>query len=223
MALKFTTGGQFENPPPGSYIARCYAFIDLGSQPHAGYQGKDGWISRDCRIVFELPLALMTGKYHAESKGKPFSISLTVKQSLAPTAKLRKFLKGWRGRDFTPDEIAAYVPKNIVGAPCRLTLVENGDFVNIEGIAKLMPGEVCPPAVNPTVYFSLDKDEFDVEVLKKLGDKTQEKIAASPEYNELVNPRPPEPTEAEMANQGPDGGGAGDSDVPFASVREFAQ
>ena len=212
MALKFSVGGQFENPEPGSYIARCYGFIDIGSQPHPGFQGKPGWISRDCRINFELPLALMTGKYHAESRGRPYMVSMTLKQSLAPTSKMRKMLKGWRGRDFTPEELQAYVPRKMVGVPCRLTLVENGDFVNIEGISRLAAGETCPPQVNPPIYFSLDPDEFDAATMHDLGEKTQEKIAASPEYAELMAPKKPEPTEAgtEMPDEAFSGGG-----VPF--------
>ena len=211
MALKIPSGGQFENPAPGSYIARCYAVIDLGTQAHNGYQGNPPWSSRDMRLVFELPAALMTGKYHPESKGKPFAVSTTMKQSLAPTAKLRKFLRAWRGRDFTKEELADYNPKKLLGVPCRLALVENGDFINIEGASKLGAEESCPVQVNKSVYFSLEADEFDAAVLKALGPKTQEKIAMSPEYSALLNPKH-EPSDDEAANISDQ---PSDEDVPF--------
>ena len=209
--MKFSTGGQFENPQPGSYVARCYAVIDLGTQQHAGYQGGEPWVSRDVRLVFELPTALMTGKYHAESKGKPFSVSTTMKASLAPTAKLRKFLRGWRGKDFTKEELASYDGKRLLGVPCRLTLVENGDFVNIEGASRLGQDEKCPAQVNKSVYVSLDKAEFDSAAFDGLGEKTKEKIKLSPEYLALFEPEPTEPVPADEADMGHDNS----ENVPF--------
>lgn len=181
--MKWNKGTQFENPPSGSHVARCYAVIDLGTQPHT-WQGETK-LSRDVRISFELPGELMEGKYNPEHKGKPFSVHLTAKQSLHPKARLRAVLAGWRGKDFTPEEAAAFDPRKLVGAACRVTLVENGDYVNIASISPLGKGEKCPKAVNKGMFFSLEPDEFDLEVYNELGEKTREKIAASPEFKAL--------------------------------------
>lgn len=204
--MKWKEGGQFENPGPGSHIARCFQVVDLGTQTHS-WQGET-WQSRDVRITFELPFELMTGKYNAEHKGKPFASSTTMKQSLHASSKLRPFLESWRGRKFTKEELAAYDPKKIVGAPCRLTLIADGDKVFIDSIAPLGKGESCPGPVNPPLYFSLDPAEFDPETFQKLSDKTKEKIKNTPEYMAAVNP--PEELHTE-----PNASGTTDDDVPF--------
>lgn len=174
-----------ENPEPGSHIARCFAIIDLGTQQHSF--GGEVWSSRDVRISFELPNEKMKGTYNADVKGKPFASSVTLKQSLHPSSKMRKLLKSWRGRDFTKEELGSFAPKKLLGVPCRLTLVASpdGQYVNIDSIAPLGKSEKCPKQVNPSVYFSLDPDEFNFEVFTTLGEKTREKIAGSPEFKAL--------------------------------------
>jgi len=189
--MKWSEGQQFENPPSGSFIGRCYAVIDLGTQQHS-WQGET-WGSRDVRIGFELPTELMTGKYNPDVKGKPFSVHMTLKQSLNPKSKLRPLLESWRGRKFTKEEIAVYDPKKMIGVPCRLALIENGDFINIGGISPLGRDERCPAAVNPTVFFSLEPNEFSNAVFAALGEKTREKISKSPEFSALTSP--PQETE----------------------------
>jgi len=206
--MKWKEGAQYENPNPGSHIARCYQLIDLGTQQHS-WKGET-WTARDVRFTFELPHETMTGKYNAEHKGKPFAVSLTMKQSLHSASKLRSFLESWRGRKFTKEELSAYDPKKCVGAACRVTLIQDGDKVYIDSVCPLSKNESCPALTNPTVYFSLEPEEFDPEVFKKLSEKTQEKIKTTPEFARAVNPQPdPEPEES-IAQ--PDGG---DSDVPF--------
>lgn len=181
--MKWKEGQQFENPPTGSHIARCYSVIDLGTQQHS-WQGET-WGSRDVRISFEMPLKLMTGKYNPDVKGKPFSVHLTVKQSLHSKAKLRPMLEGWRGRKFTKEELAGFDPKKLTGKPCRLSLVEDGEYINVSSISPLGDGEVCPPQVNSSVYLSLNEGEFDGAAFTALHEKTKEKISKSPEYAAL--------------------------------------
>lgn len=190
--MKWKEGGQFENPPAGSHIARCVQLVDLGTQSHS-FAGEQ-WTSRDVRLTFELPEELMEGKYNPEVKGKPFAVSMTVKQSLHPSSKLRPLLESWRGRKFTKEELAAYDPKKIISAPCRLTLIENGDYINIDGISPLIKSggktEACPAQVNPSIYFSLEPDEFNVDTFNKLTEKTQEKIKLTPEWAALFSNKP---------------------------------
>lgn len=209
--MKWSEGQQFENPPAGSFIARCYSVVDMGTQQHS-YQGET-WGSRDVRITFELPGELMTGKYKPEFKGKPFSVSMTVKQSLHAKSKLRPMLESWRGKKFTSEEIAAYDPKKLVGVPCRLSLVENGDYVNISSISPLGRGEKCPKQVNESVYLSLAPNEFDMDVFRTLTEKTQQKIEGTPEFMALMNGEgeQQEPTNHEAGT----GAEADNDEVPF--------
>ena len=185
--MKWKEGGQFENPPAGEHIARCFQLVDMGTQPHTF----DGIVTlrRDVKIVFELPLCPMTGKYNPESKGRPFAVSKTFKQSLHTASALRPFLESWRGKKFTREEIAAYDPRKLVGAPCKLTLIENGEYVNIDHIAKLPPND-CPKMVNEPLFVSLDPTEFKPEDFGRLSEKMQEKIKASPEYQALFAKKP---------------------------------
>ncbi len=185
--MKFSEGGQFENPQAGSHVARCIQLIDLGTQQHSGFQGREPWSSRDVRIIFELPGEKMLGLYKPELKDKPFGVGITVKQSLHASSKMRKLLEGWRGKKFTHEEIAAFIPSKLLGAPCRLALIENGDFINIDSISPLGKSDKCPKQINPSIYFSLDPAEFNAEVFKNFSDKLREKISKSPEYQALLN------------------------------------
>jgi hypothetical protein len=213
--MKWKEGSVSEKAPSGSHRARCIALIDLGSQMHTNPVSHETWLQRDVRLMFELPEELMLGTYDEKVKGKPFGVMTTVKQSLHPKANLRKLLEGWRGTAFTPETIASFDPKKLVGLPCRLNLVENGDFVNIQSISRLSAKELkdMPRQVNKGVYFSLEEGEFDPKVLEVMGEKTKEKIKSSPEYKALVGDGPSEPQESQVERDGPaprDG-----DDVPF--------
>ena len=221
--MKFNTGGQFEKAPSGLHIARCYAVIDLGTQVHPGYQGGPERAQRDVRISFELPNEKMEGKYNQDHAGKPFSVHLTCKQSLHPKARLTKMLEGWRGKKFDKESAASFDPKQLPGKPCRVSLVDDGDYTNIDSISPLSVSvdpktkkrvtESCPKQVNPSVFFSLEPDEFDAEVFAKLSDKTQEKIKRSPEWAKLNEGSPGEEPQAD-APEGSDSV-TGSDDEPF--------
>ena len=116
-------------------------------------------------------------------------------------------MKGWKGRDFKDKaECDAFDPKTLLGKACRITLVENGEYTNIESISPLDDDDKkkMPKQVNKSVFFSLEPDEFDKEVFESLGKSTQEKIAKSPEYVAL--------TGGGEADGGSDNGDHGQSD-----------
>lgn len=207
MPMQWKQGGQLESAPVGSHIARAIHIIDLGHQPHTNPKTGEKWMQRDVRIVWEMPNAKMEGLYKPELKGKPFAQMVTVKQSLHPAAKLRKLLESWGGRKMDNAAIEAFIPKKMLSKACRLNLIQNGDFVNIDSIAPLSKDEVCPEQINPSIYFSLEPDEFDPKVFAGLTEKTRTKIAASPEYKKL--------TGAVDDSPAGDGGEPSDDDNPF--------
>lgn len=178
------SGTQFEKAPSGSHVARCYALVDLGTQPQRPFQGEERPPARMVRISFELPTEKMLGTFDEKAKGRPFSVHVTLKQSLHPKANLRRYLEGWRGKKFTPETIATFDPKKLIGLPCRLALVENGDYINVDSISPLGKDDVkkMPKAVNAPVFLSLEPEEFEQEMFNQLSEKTRAKIAASPEY-----------------------------------------
>lgn len=188
--MKWNEGPKFENPSPGNYLGRCIQIIDLGTQEHRNPTNGETWGQRDVRIAWELPTELMQGIYKPEVKGRPFAVGGTYKQSLHDAAKLRKLLVSWRGRDFTDDEIKAFNPRNLLGLPCSLSLVEKEGYINVHAVSGVMRGMQVPPQINPSIFLSLEEDEFDETVFFGLPDKTREKIAASPEFGKLVSTRP---------------------------------
>lgn len=174
-------GGDYEQPPIGTHVARCVKMIDIGTQK-GEYQGKPT-SKRQVIIGWELPTELMT---EGEYAGKPFAVSKFYTQSLGEKANLRKDLANWRGRDFTAEELAGFDAKGILGKPCMVSLTENEkQRVRVTGIMALPKGLTVPPQANPTVYLSLERDEFDAKVYANLSDKMRAMIAESPEYKAL--------------------------------------
>jgi len=175
-------GGDFEQPPVGTHVARCVKIIDIGTQK-SEYQGQAN-IRRQCIVGFELPTELMN---EGDYKGKPFVTSRFYTASLSEKANLRKDLENWRGRAFTDQELQGFDSKNILGKACLLSLTENDKGkVRITGIMALPKGTVVPNQINTSVYFSLD--EFDAKVFDALSDGIKKLIKVSPEYQAATNP-----------------------------------
>ena len=179
MKLSDSGGGTYEQPPVGTAVARCYRIIDLGTQ--AGeWQGKPIY-RRQVVLTWELPSELMTEGDHA---GQPFSVSRFYTASLSEKANLRKDLQNWRGREFTPEELAGFESKNLLGKACMLSITANDKGKNrVTGVSGIPKGLVVPPQVNPSVSFSLD--DFDAKVYESLPKFYKELIASSPEYQHI--------------------------------------
>lgn len=187
MQFKDNGGGDFEQPPIGTHIARCIKLIDIGTQK-GEYQGK-ATSRRQVIIGWELPDELMS---EGDFAGKPFYVSKFYTQSLSEKATLRADLKNWRGRDFTEAELAGFDAKNILGKACMLSLTENEKGrVRVTGVMALPKGTVVPDQVNPTVYFSLEPNEFNQAAFDGISDGIRKIIMASPEYRQIMNPSQP--------------------------------
>lgn len=186
-----SNGGNFETAPQGNHVARCIRMIDLGTQV-SEYQGKT---TRRNQVIltWELPDELM-------SDGKPFIVSKFYTNSLNEKANLRADLIGWRGRDFTAEELQKFDLQSVLGAPCLVNVV-HGDTgkAKVTTVAKLPKGMNIPAAVNPTLAFWLD--DFKPEVFESLGKGLQEMISKSPEYQAAVGKMQP--------------AGVDDEDIPF--------
>lgn len=182
MKVSDKGGSDFKTVESGTYLARCYRLIDLGTQ-EGEYQGKPVF-KREIVIGWEFPTELM-------EDGKPYVTSAFFTASLGEKANLRKFLTSWRGRDFTPEELEGFDMKKLLGATCVLNMITNKKGKVVVGSATpLMKGTQVPDQVNESMYFSLDADEFNAETLEGLADFFKTKIKSSPEYSELVNGTP---------------------------------
>lgn len=175
-------GGDFEPAPVGNHVARCVKIIDLGTQK-GEYQGTP-LIRRQVTIAWELPQEIMTD---GAGKGKPFLVSKTYTASLSEKATLRKDLESWRGRAFSADELKGFDAKNVLMKACMLSVIHTDKGkAKVSGVASVPKGLEVPPQVNKAVYFSLEPDEFSLDVFETLGKWHKEMIAQSPEYIHLV-------------------------------------
>jgi hypothetical protein len=200
--MKITDSGKdFEQPPVGTAVARCYRILDLGTQE--GSWNDKPIFRRQVHFSWELPNDLMT---EGDAAGKPFSTSKFYTASLGTKANLRKDLVNWRGRDFTDEELTGFDPKNVLGKTCLLSLTRNEKGkVRVTGVSGLPKGMQVPPQVNKSIYFSLEPEDFDRNVFEALPDFFKELIAKSPEYKSLMSIN-------DMPSDTPDDL---DSDIPF--------
>jgi hypothetical protein len=177
-----SNGTDYEQAPLGTHVARCVRLIDIGTQDNE-YEGRKS-TRRQVVVTWELPEELMsTGDF----AGQPFLISKFFTQSLNEKATLRKWLITWRGGDFTPEELEGFDAKNILGAPCLLSVTASdttGKSI-ASGVMKLTKGIKPPAQITPTVFFSLEPDEFDRDVFEGLSDGFKKMINLSPEWAAL--------------------------------------
>jgi len=197
-------GEDFKPIDAGSHIARCYAFIDLGTQrvEHSG-QVKT---MRKVRLCFEVPA-------ERRDDGKPMVIAKKYTASLHEKSTLSQDLTSWRGKGFTQAERAGgFEMEKIVGQPLSLSVVheekrdKSGVYAAIKGLSALPKGVTCPPLESEPVFFNLD--EFDPAVFAKLTERTQKEIMQSPEYAAATG-------RGEYAGAPSAGLGDMDDDIPF--------
>lgn len=181
-------GDDFEMTPEGTYVARCYKIIDLGTQTTTGQYGTKE--THKVMISWEL--------FDDDVKmadGRPYSVTQWYTVSLSEKANLRKDLEAWRGKKFTAEELEGFDLNTVLGAYCMIQVVhsEDGKYANVNSIMSYK-GEK-PKPVNPDVLFDIDKP--DMEVFKSLSDNMQQKIASAPEWKQATQTAKPEPAKAE--------------------------
>src|SRR6478736_36525 len=168
-------GEDFAPIPAGVHQGVCYGVVDIGTQPSKNPQFA---AKRKIVLLFELPHERAD---FGERKNQPRGSSVTLTQSLNEKAVLRKMLKSWRGRDFSPEELKGFDPKVLVGINCQLNIVHEskGDktYANITSIMPLGKGMAKVAQENKPLYFSLDdQDLTSVKFPENMPKWMQEKI-----------------------------------------------
>ncbi len=177
----------YEPIPAGNYVARCYQMIQIGTV-NENIMGEIKTMNK-VRISWELPTEL---KVFKEEKGEqPCSISKEFTLSLHEKSNLRKFLAGWRGKDFTEEQAKLFDITVLAGKECMLNIIhktskQGKTFAEISSISTLPKGLKCPPQINPS--FILSYDNFDEEKFNSLPDFIKDKMKTSIEYKEIKNP-----------------------------------
>lgn len=119
MAIMVDAGssGPRELHPAGLVNAVCAFVEDLGME-ESTFQGKTS-VKRKVVIGFETEERMNEG----EMAGRRFLLSKRYTASLNEKATLRHDLASWRGRDFTPDELAGFDLESIRGVGATLNVV----------------------------------------------------------------------------------------------------
>jgi hypothetical protein len=181
-------GTNYEPIPAGNYVARCYSMIHIGTVTE-NVMGTEKQLNK-VRLTFELPTE--TKVFKEENGEQPHVISKEFTLSMHEKATLRKMLESWRGKGFTEQEAKGFDITVLCGIPCMLNIIHKPSkdgsktYAEISSISSMPKGLQCPPQVNPS--FVLSYDAFDFEAFEKLPDFVKDKIKASSEYKNMVNP-----------------------------------
>lgn len=165
---------------PGTYLARCFRIVDAGTQIDGPYGEKHKLI-----VTWELPYE----RIEVEGKDLPRSISKFYTFSLNSKATLRKDLVAWRGRDFTPEELAGFELAKILGTACQVTVVlSKTGKARVETVSGVPRGTQVPPLENLRVEYSIQQGQD--SVFEGLPDWLKKIIPACEEWQK---PNPLDP------------------------------
>ena len=189
ITAKSTTSIAHEPIPAGTYLARCYSMIHLGTHDDE-YQGRAKKTNK-VRITWELPTELKV--FNPEKGEQPLSVSKEFTLSMSEKSNLRAFLTSWRGKPFTAEEATAFDITKLLGVPCQLSIIHEPSkkdpsrmYERISSISSVMKGVICPAQMNPTFMFSLES--FDPDAFSALPDWLKDIVRESDEYKALSAP-----------------------------------
>lgn len=170
---------------PGSYCARVYQMIELGTIP--GFQGA---LQNKVRIGFELPTEKMI---FDEAKGEqPRVISQEYTLSFHEKSKLRKVIEACDPKALEIDEngfMEEFDVETLIGKACLITVAQkakqdkSGNFSFIDNCTRLPKGMTCPAQINPKQVLSYDN--WNEEFFQSLPMFIREKIESSEEYKKM--------------------------------------
>lgn len=148
-------GGNFAPMAAGTYVARCYSMIHIGTIEDE-YQGQKKTLNK-VRLTWEFPTE--TKVFKEGEPERPFSISKEYTLSMHEKATLRKALESWRGKAFTEAEAKSFDVTKLLGVPCMISVVHkeaaNGKtYAEVATISGMPKGLQCPPQFNPTFEWS---------------------------------------------------------------------
>jgi hypothetical protein len=185
MILSKQVEGTYRQIPAGTYLARCYRFVDMGTQT-AVYDGETK--SRHVVMIqWEVHGSDENGEDLVTNKGEPLTITKNYTASMNEASTLRKHLRAWRGRDFTPEEEKGFKMENILGQWCMLTVEENPGsngrmYTNVSSVSPVHATlkKNLPQGYNQPDFFSLA--DRNMAVFERLSDRIKEKIQQAPEW-----------------------------------------
>lgn len=180
LTVKETGGSGTSSIEAGTYPARCVGVVDIGIQ-HNDFNGRD---QEKVILIFELPTERIT----VDGEDKPRWLSRQYTASLHEKSSLRQHLDAWRGKPFTPEELAGFDLRNVINAPCMLTITnteKNGNtYANIKAVSKPMKGMVVAPLENDTILFDMESEDAEA-VLATIPAWMRDLVEKSPTWQAL--------------------------------------
>lgn len=179
LIVKEPEGSSIPPIEEGTYAAVCKSIIDLGDQWSEKYK------KASAKVLFVWAIPEETIEINGETV--PRTVSGTYSASLAEKSNLRKMLEGWRGRKFSPDELKGFDLRNVLNAPCLITIVHKPSadgsktYTEVSAVTRLLKGMPAPVCDMPTVLYSID-DDFTFTEMANLPEWIQNRIKASEQY-----------------------------------------
>lgn len=181
--------GDFVSVEPGTYVARCYSMIEIGTI-EAEFNGEKKK-QKKVSITWELPTEMAV--FHEERGPEPFVVSKTYSLSMHEKSTLRRDLESWRGKGYTDGEAKRFDITKLLGQPCLISVIHQQGKIDpaktytvISSISKIMKGYECPPQINPTRILCFE--DFNWEVFNSLSDYMKDRIRTSDEFKKLQEP-----------------------------------
>jgi len=146
----------FTPVPAGSHIGRAVHCISLGTQPAS----PNFLPSFKVLMAWEIPDEVIVNTQTKEQK--PMLISKEYSLSLGKKANLRRDLEGWRGREFTADELKGFQVEKVLDKPCMLNVIHKTSasgnvYAVITGISALPKGVQCGPRVHELLHYEIEQ------------------------------------------------------------------
>ena len=189
IIAKEDSGAGFEQIGAGSYPARCYGVVLIGTSYDDMYKKTQTKVL----LQFEFPSETIDAP-ESEYHGQPYGLSKFYTLSLHEKSILRADLERWRNKPFTAEELEGFDLKNVIGAPCMISVVKKDSGKSkISSVSALVKGMKVAPQINPTRYFDLeDFTHFD-----DLPKGIQDMIRKSDEYRNQFGEGSPKPQSTE--------------------------
>jgi hypothetical protein len=129
VSLILKRNGDFNPAPEGLHRAVCVDVIDLGV--------------RDSQWGPKHQIVLVWEIDALRDDGAPHQVRAIFSASLHEKSKLYGVLKSWRGRAFTPQELAGFDMEKVIGAPCRVVISHTvgKDGCIYPAVVSVMPAE----------------------------------------------------------------------------------
>jgi hypothetical protein len=217
--MEATQSGNFKSvplPAQGTYVARCYSIIHIGTIPNI-FKGELKGMKEIIYVTWELPKHLAI---FDDTKGlQPFVVGEELALSTSDNSNLSKMIGQWRGTKFTPEEQKSFDPSKMIGKTCLISVIhktkkkfigqkidqitnENTMLINNGVMAR--PKEMeCPKNINPYYVWDWEKDgdPFQKDKFLLMPKWLQDKVKTSEEYKKFGPKDQPANSDAGSSSQ----------------------